>query len=87
MPLDDPVKRVLEDLGKMRGQAFNEMIRLPAPTPIKDILQEIDQILGRTETEIRYAQFSILAPLKLIEPGVPQKWAEGIRNMLDLPER
>lgn len=53
----DPIDRVLEDLGRMRGKAFTEMVRLPAPDPFKKILREVDTILSRTETEILQSYF------------------------------
>lgn len=52
----DPIDSVLEDLGRMRGKAYTEMVRLPAPDPFKKVLQEVDTILSKTETEIRHSR-------------------------------
>jgi len=82
----DPVQRVLLDLGKMRGAVFNDMMKLPAPDPFKEILLEIDQILSQTEDHIKAAKVTILLPLKLAEPGIPEKWARGLREMVGIED-
>jgi len=82
----DPVQRVLLDLGKMRAAAFNEALKLPAPDPFKEILLEVDQILSQTEDRVKGAKVTILLPLKLAEPGIPEKWARGLREMVGLED-
>ncbi|MBA7681690.1 hypothetical protein ES703_90030 [subsurface metagenome] len=78
----DPIQRVLLDLSKMRGDAFNEMLRLPAPDPFKEVLREVDQILSQTEDHIKAAKVTVLLPLKLAESGMPEKWARNLREMV-----
>ncbi len=73
----DPVQRVLLDLSKMRGSAYTEMLRLPAPDPFKEILKEVDNILSQTETKIRGATVQSLSG--------PAKWARNLREMFRLP--
>jgi len=41
--------RALRLLGELRGQ----LLKIPGPTPLKDALQEADQLAGRVEDEIR----------------------------------
>lgn len=78
----DPIQRLLLDLGKMRGAAFDEMQRLPAPDPFKEILREVDQIFSQTEDHIKAAKVTVLLPLKLAESGMPEKWARSLREMV-----
>ncbi|KKM77545.1 hypothetical protein LCGC14_1368910 [marine sediment metagenome] len=58
----DPIETVLQDLGKMRGAAYNDLLRLPAPLPLRNALQVIDGMLGSLETEIRRVQRAVPLP-------------------------
>lgn len=49
----DPIEKVLLDLGKMRGSAYTDLLRLPAPSPFKRGLEDVDKLLGRLEDNIR----------------------------------
>ena len=53
--LPDPIGKVFRDLGKMRGEAYNTFLRLPATDPLRPILKQVDKILGETETNITKA--------------------------------
>ncbi len=68
----DPIETMLQDLGKMRGAAYNELLRLPAPSPLKGALEEVDGLLSRLETDIQRVQAATKAPLALfqIQSGV-----------------
>ena len=60
--VSDPIEQVLSDLGKMRGAATTNFLRLPAPSPFKDALQEVDGLLGRLETDIERVRAAIPLP-------------------------
>ena len=79
MVQQDPLQRVLLDLSKMRGKAYNDMLRLPAPDPFKEILTEVDRILSQTEDMIRGATVKAITG--------PEKWARNLREIgpPDLP--
>jgi len=47
-----PLGRVLVELGKLRGSAYNDLLKLPATDPMKEVLARVDRILGRTEDAI-----------------------------------
>ena len=49
----NPIEQVLRDLGMVRGEAYTAMLRLPAPDPLKTVLQQVDGLLGKLETDIR----------------------------------
>ena len=55
-----PVGRIINDLGKLRGSAYSDLMKLPATDPMKKVLTEIDQILSRTETEIIKASTGVV---------------------------
>ena len=71
----DPIETVLSDLGKMRGRAYNDLLRLPAPSPFKNALQNIDGLLDRLEVDIRRVQAAVPVPSVprpvLGPPGLP----------------
>ena len=73
MAQQDPLQRVLLDLSQMRGRAYNDMLRLPAPDPFKEILKEVDRILGQTEVKIRGATTEGLTGQR--------KWARNLRDV------
>lgn len=53
--LPDPIGRVFRDLGMLRGEAYTAFLRLPATDPLRPILEQVDKILGETETNITQA--------------------------------
>jgi len=53
--LPDPIGRVFRDLGMVRGEAHTAFLRLPATDPLRPLLQQVDKILGETETNITKA--------------------------------
>ncbi len=71
--VSDPIETVLQDLGKMRERAYNGLLRLPAPSPFKGALQNIDGLLSRLEVDIRLVQAAVprppLAPPPDVRPG------------------
>jgi len=60
--MTDPIETVLQDLGKMRGAAFLELLRLPAPLPLRKALEEVDGLLSRLETDVRRIKAATPAP-------------------------
>ena len=73
--MTDPIETVLSDLGKMRGRAYNDLLRLPAPSPFKGALQEVDGLLSRLESDIERVRAAIPLPSvtrpALGPPGFP----------------
>ncbi|MBA7650664.1 hypothetical protein ES703_58474 [subsurface metagenome] len=69
-----PIGRILIDLRKLRGAAYNDLIKLPATDPMKKVLTDIDQIFSRTEKEIIKASTGVVRrtlwprPLQRIVP-------------------
>ena len=47
------VDQALRTLGEIRGKVYTEMIRLPAPDPLKDVLREVESMASKLEEEIR----------------------------------
>ena len=52
MQLPDPIGKVFRDLGKVRGEAYNAFLMLPATDPLRPILEQVDKILSEAETNI-----------------------------------
>ena len=75
----DPIETVLSDLGKMRGRAYNDLLRLPAPSPFKGALQNIDGLLSQVETDIRRVQAAVPRPPA---PPVNVRPGGGLRGWL-----
>lgn len=83
----DPLEKVLRDLGKMRGSAANDLLRLPVPSPFKRALEDVDRILGGVEDDINRARATALQAV--LEPArrgpirfrdlTPGQWAAGLR--------
>lgn len=65
----DPIEQVLRDLSQMRGRAHNDLLRLPAPSPFKRGLQEVDRILGGVEDDIRRVHAGTTSPIRVL--GTP----------------
>ena len=67
-----PVGRVLVELGKLRGSAYNDLLQLPATDPMKAMLARVDLILGDTEEAIIRAAKRPpgIDPLKYIQQEV-----------------
>ncbi len=63
----DPVEKVLLDLGVARAAAHTELLRLPAPSPFKRALEDVDKLLGRLEDDVRSVHGTVKTPLE--RPG------------------
>ena len=46
----------------MRGAAYNELLRLPTPLPLRKALEEVDGLLSRLETDVRRIKAATPAP-------------------------
>lgn len=81
-----PVGRVLQDLGKLRGAAYNDLLRLPATDPMKEMLARVDRILGHTEDAIIRAAKRPpgIDPLKYIQQEM-SRLEEDIRKAQAIP--
>ncbi len=73
--MTNPIDTVLSDLGKMRGRAYNDLLRLPAPSPFKGALEEVDQLLSRLETDIERIRVAIPAESLIVVVITHNKWA------------
>lgn len=62
----DPIEKVLADLGKMRGSAANDLLRLPLPSPFKRALEDVDRILEGVEDDINRVRATALGAV--LEP-------------------
>ena len=81
-----PIGRVLVELGKLRGSAYNDLLQLPATDPMKAMLARVDLILGDTEEAIIRAAKRPpgIDPLKYLEQEM-SKLEEEIRNAQATP--
>lgn len=79
MAMQDPIQKVLEDLGKFRGQVNTQLMRLPVPDPARDTLQRVDRGLSELERNIRthMASFPSVEAQRVIKTG-PQAWARAL---------
>lgn len=89
--MPDPIDNLLEDLGRARGRVKTDLVRLPAVDPLIYLLDEVDSILSRVETDIREAKNVAMAPLRAFEslkigqllpptvtgPASLRRWAAG----------
>jgi len=48
----NPIEKVLRDLAQMRGALTTDLLRLPAPSPFKRGLGDVDKLLSRLEDDI-----------------------------------
>ena len=71
--MTDPILQLLIDLGKLRGDINAQLLRLPAPDPLKQVLQQADSALSKTESRIQ-SQIQSAAPTSLTRktflPGI-----------------
>lgn len=76
----DPIEKVLADLGQMRGRAYTDLLRLPAPSPFIRGLQDVDKLLERLEDDIMSIHgTAVTAVLGGPAPGLPARWVAGLR--------
>ena len=63
--MPDPIDKLLEDLGRARGKVRTDLARLPASDPLMALLNEVDTILSRTETDLRNVNAVIRATMTM----------------------
>jgi len=75
--MPDPIDNLLDDLGKARGRVKTDLSQLPATDPLIYLLDGVDSVLSRAETDIREAKNVAMAPLRALESwkiGGPIAW-------------
>ncbi len=50
--MPDPIEELLKDLRRARGRIRADLSRLPVAAPVLALLDEVETILGRTETDL-----------------------------------
>lgn len=51
--MENPLQQVLLDLAQARDKFNSELLRAPAPGPLKQAMQEVDKLLSQADTDIR----------------------------------
>ena len=55
----DPIQQVLKDLKGLREWAHADISKLPAPYPVKDVLEVIDKVFRSAEEELGSERYFI----------------------------
>lgn len=81
-----PVGRILLDLRKLRESAYDDLIKLPAADPMKEVLARVNRVLGHTEDAIIRAAKRPpgVDPLKYIQSQM-RELEEEIRREQAIP--
>lgn len=61
--MPDPIETLLQDLGQARRRVKSDLSQLPASDPLISILDGVDNILIRAETDVLAAKNKAMAPL------------------------
>ena len=63
--MPDPIDKLLGDLGRARGKLKTDLAHLPASDPLIALLNEVDTIISRTETDLRNLNDVMLATITM----------------------